>query len=81
MTLAAPLNPSPRLLLGPGPCDAHPSVLRVMTTPLLGHLDPQFLELLNQIQDMLRDTFLTSNALTLPISGTQGEGVQLNSKA
>ena len=76
MTIAAPLNPSPRLLLGPGPCDAHPSVLRVMTTPLLGHLDPQFLEILDQVQDMLRDLFLTRNALTLPISGTGMSGME-----
>ena len=76
MTVPAPLNPSPRLLLGPGPCDAHPSVLRAMTTPLLGHLDPQFLELMNEVQHMLRDVFLTSNALTLPISGTGMAGME-----
>ncbi|MGD9711959.1 MAG: alanine--glyoxylate aminotransferase family protein [Thermomicrobiales bacterium] len=76
MTIAAPLNPTPRLLLGPGPCDAHPNVLRAMTTPLLGHLDPQFLELMNQVQDMLRDVFLTKNSLTLPISGTGMAGME-----
>src|SRR5262245_38120256 len=76
MSLPAPLNPQPRLLLGPGPSDAHPSVLRVMTTPLLGHLDPQFLELMNEVQDMLRAAFLTKNALTLPISGTGTSGME-----
>jgi alanine-glyoxylate transaminase/serine-glyoxylate transaminase/serine-pyruvate transaminase len=76
MAIAAPLNPSPRLLLGPGPSDAHPNVLRAMTTPLLGHLDPQFLELLNQVQEMLRDVFLTKNELTLPISGTGMAGME-----
>src|SRR5881397_510255 len=76
VTIAAPLNPSPRLLLGPGPCDAHPSVLRAMATPLLGHLDPQFLELMNQVQDMLRDVYLTRNALTLPISATGMAGME-----
>lgn len=76
MALPAPLNPIPRLLLGPGPSDAHPSVLRVMTTPLLGHLDPQFLDLMNQVQDMLRAAFLTTNALTLPISGTGTSGME-----
>jgi alanine-glyoxylate transaminase/serine-glyoxylate transaminase/serine-pyruvate transaminase len=76
MSIPAPLNPSPRLLLGPGPCDAHPSVLRAMTTPLLGHLDPQFLTLLDQVQDMLRSVFLTRNALTLPISGTGMSGME-----
>jgi alanine-glyoxylate transaminase/serine-glyoxylate transaminase/serine-pyruvate transaminase len=76
MAIPPPVNPSPRLLLGPGPCDAHPSVLRVMTTPLLGHLDPQFLEVLNQVQELLRDVFLTRNALTLPISGTGMAGME-----
>src|SRR5262249_788369 len=76
MAVPPSLNPSPRLLLGPGPCDAHPSVLRVMTTPLLGHLDPQFLTILDQVQEMLRDTFLTRNALTLPISGTGMAGME-----
>src|ERR1700757_2497393 len=70
------LNPSPRLLLGPGPSDAHPSVLRAMATPLLGHLDPQFLAVLDQVQDMLRAVYLTKNALTLPISGTGMSGME-----
>jgi alanine-glyoxylate transaminase/serine-glyoxylate transaminase/serine-pyruvate transaminase len=76
MAIPAPLNPSPRLLLGPGPCDAHPSVLRAMTTPLLGHLDPQFLRLMDEVQEMLRGVFLTRNALTLPISGTGMSGME-----
>jgi alanine-glyoxylate transaminase/serine-glyoxylate transaminase/serine-pyruvate transaminase len=76
MTVPPSLNPSPRLLLGPGPCDAHPSVLRVMATPMLGHLDPQYLEIMNQIQDMLRDTFLTRNPMTLSISGTGMSGME-----
>jgi alanine-glyoxylate transaminase/serine-glyoxylate transaminase/serine-pyruvate transaminase len=49
MNLPGELNPSPRLLLGPGPSDAHPRVLRAMTTPLLSHLDPEFLVLLNRL--------------------------------
>ena len=48
MNIPGPLNPPPRLLLGPGPSDAHPRVLRAMATPLLGHLDPQFLEIMNE---------------------------------
>jgi alanine-glyoxylate transaminase/serine-glyoxylate transaminase/serine-pyruvate transaminase len=76
MSIPASLNPSPRLLLGPGPVDAHPSVLRAMATPLLSHVDPQFLVLLDQIQEMLRNVFLTRNALTLPISGTGMSGME-----
>ena len=54
MTIPGQLSPSPRLLLGPGPCDVHPRVLTVMATPLMGHLDPQFLVVMNETQEMLR---------------------------
>ena len=76
MTVPAALNLKPTLLLGPGPSDAHPSVLRSMATPLLGHLDPQFLQLMNEVQDMLRTAFVTKNALTLPISATGTAGME-----
>jgi alanine-glyoxylate transaminase / serine-glyoxylate transaminase / serine-pyruvate transaminase len=70
------LNPSPRVLLGPGPSDVHPRVLSAMATPLLGHLDPQFLEIMNETQSMLRDVFLSRNALTFPVSGTGSAGME-----
>ena len=70
------LNPSPRLLLGPGPTDVHPRVLTAMATPLLGHLDPQFLVLMNETQEMLREAFQTKNALTFPISATGMAGME-----
>ena len=59
-----------RILLGPGPSLADPRVLQAMTTPLLGHLDPAFLGLMDRIQELLRYVFETSNRLTIPISGT-----------
>ena len=74
--LPGQLSPSPRLLLGPGPSDAHPRVLSVMTTPLLGHLDPQFLEIMSETQGMLREVFLTKNQLTIPISATGTAGME-----
>lgn len=64
------LDPSPRLLLGPGPSMVHPRVLRSMATPLVGHLDPDFLGFLADIREMLRSIFQTRNALTLAVSGT-----------
>lgn len=70
------LTPTPRLLLGPGPSDAHPRVLSVMSTPLLGHLDPQFLEIMAQTQEMLRAAFRTRHALTLPVSATGSAGME-----
>jgi alanine-glyoxylate transaminase/serine-glyoxylate transaminase/serine-pyruvate transaminase len=70
------LNPAPRLLLGPGPSDAHPRVLTAMATPLLGHLDPQFLAIMNETQEMLQQAFVTRNRLTLPISATGMAGME-----
>ena len=62
-------NP-PRILLGPGPSMVHPRVLRAMASPLVGHLDPYFLEIMERTQDLLRMVFETQNPLTIPISGT-----------
>jgi alanine-glyoxylate transaminase / serine-glyoxylate transaminase / serine-pyruvate transaminase len=76
MSIPGQLNPSPRLLLGPGPSDVHPRVLSVMSTPLVGHLDPQFLTLMNETQEMLRQAFVTKNHLTLPISATGMAGME-----
>jgi alanine-glyoxylate transaminase / serine-glyoxylate transaminase / serine-pyruvate transaminase len=70
------LNPTPRLLLGPGPSDAHPRVLTAMATPLLGHLDPQFITIMNETQQLLRDTYRTANRLTFPISATGMAGME-----
>lgn len=75
-TIPGQLAPSPRLLLGPGPSDAHPRVLTAMTTPLLGHLDPQFLEIMAETQEMLRHVFQTSNRLTFPVSATGTAGME-----
>ena len=70
------LNPSRRLLMGPGPSDAHPRVLRAMTTPLLGHLDPEFLALMEESKTLLRSAFGTANDLTIPISATGSAGME-----
>lgn len=64
------LEPPDRLLLGPGPSEVHPRVLRAMSTPLVGHLDPAFLTVMNDVQDLLRYTFRTQNRWTIPVSGT-----------
>ena len=76
MPIPGQLNPPGRLLLGPGPSDAHPRVLAAMTTPLLGHLDPSFLELMAETQDMLRQVLQTINPLTFPISATGMAGME-----
>lgn len=64
------LDTSERILLGPGPSMVHPRVLRAMAHPLVGHLDPQFLSVMNDIQELLRYLFQTKNDLTIPVSGT-----------
>ncbi|MCH8896794.1 MAG: alanine--glyoxylate aminotransferase family protein [Chloroflexi bacterium] len=62
--------PSPRLLLGPGPSTVHPRVLQAMTLPVLGHLDPQFFQVMDDVCEMLREVFHTSNFMTAPLSST-----------
>ena len=77
-----PTNPFPELdlpvrtLLGPGPSTADPRVLRAMAAPLLGHLDPIFLELMDRTQVMLRQVFETQNPLTLAVPGTGSAGME-----
>lgn len=70
------LAPPSRLLLGPGPSMVHPRVLRAMSTPLLGHLDPKFLEIMNEVQAQLRAVFRTRNAFTIAVSGTGSAGME-----
>lgn len=70
------LNPPARILLGPGPSNVSPRVLRAMTAPLLGYLDPDFLEIMNGVADMLREVFGTQSGFTLPISGTGSAGME-----
>lgn len=65
-----PMEMPERLLLGPGPSMVDPRVLRAMAQPVIGHLDPQFLELMDQTQELLRYVFGTKNQLTIPVSGT-----------
>lgn len=67
---APEITVSPRILMGPGPSMADPRVLKAMSTGLIGHLDPEFLQLMDQTQKLLRYVFETENPLTIPISGT-----------
>ena len=65
-----------RLLLGPGPSNVDPRVLEAMSQPLVGHLDPHFLMLLDEIQECLRPLFGTTNRFTLPLSATGSAGME-----
>ena len=69
-------DPGPRRLLGPGPSNVHPQVLGAMAQPLLGHLDPEFLAILDGVQSSLRNLFGTDNRFTLPLSATGSAGME-----
>src|ERR1700674_461119 len=62
--------------MGPGPSNPYPEVVSAFTRPLLGHLDPEFLEVLDETSDRLRAVFQTGNSLTLPVSGTGSAGME-----
>ena len=64
----------PRVLLGPGPSNVHPRVFQAMTSPILGYLDPEFLEIMDDSMELLRHLFQTKNevAITLPGTGMSG---------
>jgi alanine-glyoxylate transaminase/serine-glyoxylate transaminase/serine-pyruvate transaminase len=70
------LNPPQRILMGPGPSEIHPSVLAAMAAPTVGHLDPYFLKLMDEVQTMLREVFQTTNHMTMAISGTGSAGME-----
>ena len=70
------LNPRKKILMGPGPSNVHPRVLKAMSTPLVGHLDPDFLNIMNETKAMLKEVFQTDNELTIPLSGTGSAGME-----
>ncbi|MFQ5823784.1 MAG: pyridoxal-phosphate-dependent aminotransferase family protein [bacterium] len=76
MQSVSELNPSQRILLGPGPSNVHPRVYRALSTPLVGHLDPEFLKIMNEIQELLRFVFQTKNSFTIAVSGTGSAGME-----
>lgn len=70
------INPGSRLLMGPGPSDVPARTLQAMCAPTIGHLDPYFLSVMNEAQELLRYLFQTENALTIPVSGTGSAGME-----
>ncbi len=70
------LNPSYRLLLGPGPCNVDPRILRIASAPQLGHIDPEFFAILEETTQMLRWLFQTKNEMTLCVSGSGFSGAE-----
>jgi alanine-glyoxylate transaminase/serine-glyoxylate transaminase/serine-pyruvate transaminase len=76
METHASFSPPERVLMGPGPSNVHYRVLQAMAAPTIGHLDPQFLCLMEDVQNMLRWLLKTKNRLTIPISGTGSAGME-----
>ena len=76
MTAANELNPTARFLMGPGPSDIHPRIIKAMCTPVIGHLDPQFIVIMDELKNMLRELFRTKNDLTFPVSATGSAGME-----
>src|ERR1700722_16208482 len=68
--------PAERILLGPGPSPVPQRVLRALGAPTLGHLDPQYLAIMDETCARLREVFRTKNALTFPVSGTGMAGME-----
>jgi alanine-glyoxylate transaminase/serine-glyoxylate transaminase/serine-pyruvate transaminase len=74
--VAPPLTPPVRVLMGPGPSDVHPRVLQALSSPTVGHLDPYYLQLMNDMQSMLRALFRTENPMTMAVSATGSAGME-----
>lgn len=70
------IDPGERILMGPGPSDVPARILRAMSAPCIGHLDPYFLSIMNETQQLLRYLFQTDNSLTIPVSGTGSAGME-----
>ncbi len=68
--------PPARTLMGPGPSDVSPRVLQALSRPTIGHLDPQFIDLMDEIKSLLQYAFQTENTLTMPISAPGSAGME-----
>ena len=64
------LQPPQKVLLGPGPSTVHPRVLQALSLPVMGHLDPAFFQVMDDVCEMLRMVFHTTNSMTVPVSST-----------
>ena len=75
MTISS-FNPPIRTLMGPGPSDVHPRILSALARPTIGHLDPQFVAMMDEVKVMLQYAFQTKNELTIPVSAPGSAGME-----
>lgn len=71
-----PFNPPVRTLMGPGPSDVHPRILEAMSRPTIGHLDPAFIQMMEEVKALLQYSFQTKNELTMPVSAPGSAGME-----
>jgi alanine-glyoxylate transaminase/serine-glyoxylate transaminase/serine-pyruvate transaminase len=69
-------HPPQRTLMGPGPSDVNPRILAALSRPTIGHLDPSFIAMMDELKELLRYAFQTRNALTLPVSAPGSAGME-----
>ncbi|MEY3017979.1 MAG: hypothetical protein RL336_1114 [Pseudomonadota bacterium] len=74
--MAGSFHPPQRTLMGPGPSDVNPRILEAMSRPTIGHLDPAFIALMDEVKEKLQYVFKTQNALTLPVSAPGSAGME-----
>ncbi|WP_298445583.1 alanine--glyoxylate aminotransferase family protein [uncultured Ferrimonas sp.] len=72
----APFNPTPRTLMGPGPSDVHPQVLQALAKPTIGHLDPQFVAMMDETKALIQYAFQTENPFTIAVSAPGSAGME-----
>lgn len=65
-----------RVLMGPGPSDAHTRVLQAMSNPLIGHLDPEFIRMMDEVKQGVQEIFMTKNHLTFVVSAPASAGME-----
>ena len=69
-------HPPQRILMGPGPSDVHPRVLAALSRPTVGHLDPEFIRMMDELKDLLQYVFQTENRMTMPVSAPGSAGME-----
>lgn len=69
-------NPPIRTLMGPGPSDVHPRILSAMARPTIGHLDPEFVRMMDEVKQLLKYAFQTENEMTMPLSAPGSAGME-----
>ncbi|MCG8414808.1 MAG: hypothetical protein MI746_11375, partial [Pseudomonadales bacterium] len=74
--MAGSFHPPVRTLMGPGPSDVNPRILEALSRPTIGHLDPAFIQMMDEVKELLQYAFRTENELTIPVSAPGSAGME-----